>query len=124
MQQTAELLAVTRMDKGMKVEVQDCFGSWARSCDEAEVALEQKHVAEEELKQYVLGTDSKKSRSRGRKRLAAASRQQHQGSEIGCGLGSRIDRGEGQWLGPEFGETTAQTGHHRRRKHTKTGKKK
>ena len=50
-QQTAELLAATRMDKGTKAELQDCFDSWARRCDEAEAARSKKSLAEDGLKQ-------------------------------------------------------------------------
>ena len=39
------------MDEGMKAELQDCFDSWVLSCDAAEVAMDQKSLAEEELKQ-------------------------------------------------------------------------
>ena len=37
--------AATRMDKGTKVELQDCFDSWVPSCDEAVVAVEQESLA-------------------------------------------------------------------------------
>ena len=44
-------LAVTRKDKGGKKNVKIAFDAWVRCCDEAEVALEQKRIVEEELKQ-------------------------------------------------------------------------
>ena len=53
-QNTAELLPATRMDKGRMAEPQHCFDSWARSCDEAKVVLEQqKSRAVEDLKQWL-----------------------------------------------------------------------
>ena len=37
-QQTAALRAATRVDNETKTALQDCFDTWARSCDDAEVA--------------------------------------------------------------------------------------
>ena len=53
MQQTAELVAATTMDTGTEAELQDCFDTLARSCEQAEVGLEQQTPADEVLHQHV-----------------------------------------------------------------------
>ena len=51
-------------------ELEDYFDSWIRCCDEADVVLEQRRLAEEELKNALTGTGHPESLRRKRQQLS------------------------------------------------------
>ena len=47
-----QTLATNREDKGRMGELEDYVDSWVRCCEEADVVLEQRSLAKEEVKQH------------------------------------------------------------------------